>query len=593
MQFITRFFAVIGFLVVALILIGVFAVVQHRKALPQISSNAIMTIALDGELQDKAGFDPFNINHSLTLVDALRALREGAKDNRIKGVFLNIEDNLPLAQVQELHASILEYRKSGKPIYAFADTFGEQGAGASEYYLATACDKVWLQPMGTVGLMGIAADEFFMKDFLNRNGIQFQESKREEYKTAFDNFNEAGFTAPNREMTESLMKDMIDQLVTGIARDRKIDQAVVQKAMDTGPVSADNAKKLNLIDEIDYRDQALDDLEDETGAEDTVSARKYLSSLPVQPNSKIKIAVIYTEGELMRHSGVDPLDPLSDNKASDPRDVFDAFRDASDDESVKAIVFRINSPGGSVVASETIRGGVLLAKDANKPVIVSMGEMAGSGGYWIAADADRIIAEPSTLTGSIGVLGGKPVFGELMKEHGINTDSVEIGQNANMDSPFHPLTPEQNAKQNEMLDDIYGTFKGIVADGRNLPPEKVESIAKGRVYTGKQAVDIGLVDELGGLETAFTRAREAAGLSATEKVDFVAVPAPPSLADYIKSMVNGGKDEDDDDALMGRGHLVLSGKLRILAALRPYLRALTMQPGENTVLMAPVGPIRQ
>jgi protease-4 len=585
MRFITRLFAVIGLLVVLLI---VGAAVSYSTSTPKIADSSILTITLDGELQEKTGFDPLNFSHALTLVDAMRALHEAAVDKRIKGVFLNIEDNLPLTQAQELHASIAAYRKSGKPIYAFADTFGEQDAGAAEYSLAAACDKVWLQPMGTVGLMGIAADEFFLKSFLARNGVQLQASTREQYKTAFDNFTQDGFTPANREMTQSLLSDMVKQIVASVAADRKLDPAAVRKAMDTGPISADAAKALNLIDEIDYRDQALDDLEDLTSAEDTVSARRYLESLKTK-TVKNKIAVIYAVGELSRHSGMDPMDPLSDNQASDPRDVFDAFRDASEDDDVKAIVFRINSPGGSVVASETIRGGVLLAKDAGKPIIVSMGEMAGSGGYWIAADADRIIAEPATLTGSIGVLGGKPVIGDLLREHGINTDAIQIGQNANMDSPYRAFTPGELAKQNAMLDDIYTAFKDVVSQGRKIAPAKVEQIAKGRVYTGAQAVSIGLVDETGGMETAITRAREAAGLSANDAADVVEVPATPSALDYILSYLNGGKPDDDDDALMGRH---VTGKLKLLTALRPYLHMLMGAAGDNTVRM-PIKPLPQ
>ncbi len=589
MRFITRLFALLGVVTVLLVVVIAAAVIHRRHAAPAIADGTILNITITGALTEKAGFDPFNLDHAISMREMQRALRGAAKDSRIKGVFLDFTDNLPLAQAEELHASVAAFRQSGKKIYAFADTFGEQGPGAGEYYLAAACDKVWLQPMGMVGLMGIGADEFFLKDFFARNGVVFEENKREQYKTAFDNFSENGFTPANREMTTSLMKDLLQQIVTGIAADRKIDQQALRDAIDIGPISADKAKGLHLIDEIDYPNDALDALETEVDADDTVSVRKYLDALPQPaPPAKNKIALIYTDGELMRHASGSPLD---DTKASDPREVLNAFRKASEDDDVKAIVFRINSPGGSVIASETIHGGLLMAQDAGKPVIVSMGEMAGSGGYWIAADADWIIAEPATLTGSIGVLGGKPVIQQFAKDHGINTEAIGIGQNANMDSIFRPLTPEQQAKDNEMLDDIYGRFKDVVADGRKkLTPEKVEDIAKGRVYTGQQALGIGLVDELGGLDAAFTRAKERADLSDSDKVDIVEIPAAPNFADFVRTLLTG---EDTDDDVRMPNPVALQQDLKLAGALRWYLRALTASPADRAVLMTPGLPTRE
>ena len=590
MRFFTRLFAVIGFMVVLGIVLVVIGVASLRHRVAPLPKEALLTLTIDGALEEKPGFDPLNVNHQLSMSEALRALRTAKDDGRIKGVFINIADNLPLAQSQELHDALDVFRGSGKPIYAFADTFGEQGPGAAEYYLATAANKIWLQPMGTVGLTGISADELFLKDVLARNGVEFQASKREQYKTAFDNMTENGFTPANREMTNSLLQDIVDQLVSGIAQSRKLDSQAVRAAMDTGPLSADQAKAGGFVDKVDYRQAALDDLEDETDTDDTVSVHRYLGTLK-EPVSKNKIAIIYADGELARHTGVDPLDPLSNDQASDPRDVVSAFRQASDDDDVKAIVFRINSPGGSVVASETIRSGVLSATDPSdvekqKPVIVSMGEVAGSGGYWIAADADQIIAEPATLTGSIGVLGGKPVLQKLLQDHGVVAQDVHIGQNSTMDSPYQPFTPEQEQKQNAMLDDIYGTFKGIVAEGRELTPERVEELAKGRVYTGRQAKDLGLVDELGGLETAILRAREAAGL-ASSPVQVVQIPKAPTIEEFLRSMFSHDDSDDDDDARTPMPFARIRSSSMALR-LRPYLNALLAEPGDRTVAMPPI-----
>ncbi len=588
MRILTRIFAALGLLAVLGVLVagGIYLRVAHSS--PVLPAKAILAMTIEGELQEKPGFDPLKLARQMSLGDALTALHTAANDDRIKGVFIDITDNLPLTQAQELHDAILAFRRSGKPVYAFADTFGEQGPGAAEFYLATAADKIWLQPMGTVGLMGISADEFFLKDALAKYGVEFQVTKREQYKTAFDNLSESGFTPANREMTESLLNDIVTQIVDGVAAYRKVDVGALRRLLDTGPLSADAAKDAKLIDEIDYRDQALDDLQDQTSTDDTISVHHYLGALPA-PDTKSKIALIYAQGELARHTGANPLDPLSDNQASDPRDVLLAFKQASEDDDVKAIVFRINSPGGSVVASETIRNGVLLAKDAGKPVIVSMGEVAGSGGYWIAADADKIIAEPATLTGSIGVLGGKPVIGKLMSDYSVVGQSVTIGQNADMDSPFHAFTPEQLAKQNQLLDDIYNHFKGLVADGRKMSDEKVEDIAKGHVYTGKQAKDIGLVDELGGLDTAIRRAKEAMGLKADDQIEIDEIPHEPTLSELLHSVLLN-KDEDSDDALMrGRSWLGRdAANATLLMALRPVLGTLLSPPAEHAVLMAPV-----
>jgi protease-4 len=589
MRILTRIFAVIGFIAFLGVLAagGIYMRVMHSG--PTMPGKAILAMTIEGELQEKPGFDPLKLDHQMSLNEALTALHAAATDKRITGVFINITDNLPLTQAQELHDAVTAFRRSGKPVYAFADTFGEQDAGAAEFYLATAASKVWLQPMGTVGLMGISADEVFLKNAMAKYGVEFEVTKREQYKTAFDNLSESGFTPANREMTKSLLDDIVDQVLTGIAADRKIDVASLRKLMDTGPLSADDAKDAKLIDEVDYRDQALDDLEDVTSTDDTVSVHHYLNVLPAI-ETKSKIALIYAQGELMRHPDGGGLDPLSGDQASDPRDVLAAFKQASDDDDVKAIVFRINSPGGSVVASETIRSGLLIAKDAGKPIIVSMGEMAGSGGYWIAADADKIIAEPATLTGSIGVLGGKPVVEKLMADHDVVGESITVGQNADMDSIFHPFTPGQLAKQNQMLDDIYSHFKGLVADGRKLSDDKVEQIAKGRVYTARQAKDLGLVDELGGLETAIMRAKEAIGLQAADQIEIDEVPHEPTLAEVLHSLLEGADDDDDDDSADALMHsrYAAGANLKMLAALRPYLHLLMENPADHTVLMAPL-----
>ncbi len=594
MRILTRIFAVIGVLAFLGLLVagGLFLRLSHSS--PTIPGKAILAMTIDGELQEKPGFDPLKLGHQMSLGEALTALRTATNDKRITGVFVNIADNLPLTQAQELHDAIAAFRRSGKPVYAFADTFGEQGPGAAEYYMATAADKVWLQPMGTVGLVGISADEFFLKDALAKYGVEFQVTKREQYKTAFDTLSESGFTPANREMTTSLLNDMVDQLLTGIAADRashKVDVPALRRLMDNGPIGADDAKDAGLVDEVDYRDQALDELQDNTDTDDTVSVHHYLSAQPAV-HTRSKIAVIYAQGELMRHADGNSIDPLSDDQASEPREVFNAFKQAAEDDDVKAIVFRINSPGGSVVASETIRSGVLLAKDAGKPIIVSMGEMAGSGGYWIAADADKIVAEPATLTGSIGVLGGKPIFQKLMADHDVVGQSISIGQDSDMDSPFHPFTPAQLAKQNQMLDDIYDHFKGLVADGRKLSDERVEQIAKGRVYTARQAKDLGLIDELGGFETAVMRAKEAIGLQAADKIELLEIPREPTLPEMLHSILfeNDSQDDDDSDDTLLHGHFGMGAHLQMLSALRPYLHLLAERPADHAVLMAPLAP---
>ena len=582
MRFVTRFFAVIGVLVVIGALVGGFMVLRLRHTQTPLPDKALLTLGIDGELEEKPGFDPFRMDHQMAMGEALRALHAAAADNRIKGLFLTISDNLPLTQAQELHDAIRDFRQSGKPVYAFADTFGEQGPGAAEYYLATSASKVYLQPLGTVGLVGIAADEFFLKDALARIGVQFQVDKREQYKTAFDNFSEAGFTAANREMTTALLTDIVDQICAGVAADRKLDPAKVRKMMDNGPIEADDAKDAGLVDAIDYRDQALDDMQQQTDTDDTVSIKRYLNAQS-QPDNKDKIAIIYAEGELSRKGGASPLDPLSDSQASDPRDVVAAFRQAADDDDVKAIVFRVNSPGGSVVASETIRSGLLIAENAEKPVVASMGEVAGSGGYWILADADRIVAEPATLTGSIGVLGGKPVVDKLVHDHGVATQAIEIGKNANMDSIFKPLTSSQQEKQDEMLDTIYDSFKEIVSDGRNLAPDKVEALAKGRVYTGRQAKALGLVDDLGGIDTAVAKAKELAGLGG-QTIEVEQIPAEPGLIELLRSTLFHSGDDDEDDSRMP-GRLVIGRTQAIARLLQPYLHALMQGPADRAVLM--------
>jgi protease IV len=455
------------------------------------------------------------------LADLLEGLRRARSDQRVRALAVKVGGRaIGLATVQEIRRAVEEFRDAGKLTVAWAETFGEFSAGNVPYYLATAFDTIYLQPSGDLGLTGIAMERYFLRGTLDQLGVDFQVAKRHEYKSAAEQLTERSFSGPAREATERLAASVTDQLTEAIAERRRLDPAEVRELIDRGPFLAQQAHEAGLVDELGYRDEVYARVKRHAGPDAILLplARYQRSRALAQrarslPNPKQRhVALVYATGPIRRgRSGRGPLS----GGAMGSDTISAALRAATADDGARAILLRVNSPGGSYVASDTIWREVVRARNAGKPVVVSMGDVAASGGYFIAMAADAIIAQAGTITGSIGVLSGKPVVGELLGRAGITTDSVTEGAHSDMFNTTRPFTEDEWTLVNDWLDHIYADFTGKVAEGRRMSPERVHELARGRVWTGADALANGLVDELGGMDRAAAIARRRAGLPAS------------------------------------------------------------------------------
>jgi protease IV len=456
----------------------------------------------------------------IRLPDIIEGLRRAHHDDRVRALVVKVGGGrIGLARMQEIREAVSGFRESGKLAVAWAETFGEFTHGNVPYYLATAFDRIYLQPSGTLGLTGIAVEQLFLHDALAKIGIAFESAKRYEYKSAADNLTERGFTPPAREASERLAVSIAEQISTAIAERRGKTATQARELLDRGPFLAADALTEGLVDALGYRDEVYADVRKEAGPDATLQyvARYQRGHVLAQRARRLPsrrqdfVAVVYASGPIRQ--GRSTRSPLG-GTAMGSDTVAAALRSALADQRARAVLLRVNSPGGSATASDTIWREVVRLRAASKPVVVSMSDVAASGGYFISAPADVIVAQPGTITGSIGVIMGKPVLADALERVGITTDSVAVGSGANMLAPTHPFTEEEWNRINIWLDAIYQDFIGKVASGRRMGVERVHEVARGRVWTGADAAQNGLVDELGGMQAAAEIARRRAGLPA-------------------------------------------------------------------------------
>jgi len=453
------------------------------------------------------------------LPDLLEGLKRATKDERVRALVVKVGGTrIGFATLQELRGAIGDFRKSGKLTVAWAETFGDFVRGNLPYYLATGFDRIYLQPSGTLGLTGVAVEQVFLHDALAKLGIDFQSAKRSEYKWATDQLTETGFTGPAREAQERLNESVTEQLAAAIAEGRQKTPEQVAALLGQGPFLAQQAVAEGLVDGLGYRDEVYDRVHKEAGLDATLLyLQRYQRShalaelprrLPKVPHERF-VAMIYAHGAI-RH-GRSGRGPGGGGLGSDT--VAAALRAAAADERARAVVLRVNSPGGSYTASDVIWREVVRVRAAGKPVVVSMGDIAGSGGYFISVPADVIVAQPGTLTGSIGVILGKPVLRDMFGRAGVSTDTVGEGSEiATIFSASRPFSDTEWERINAWLDVMYADFTEKVAAGRRMSVERVHELGRGRVWTGADAVANGLVDEVGGMHAAIAIARRRAGL---------------------------------------------------------------------------------
>ncbi len=488
---IVRFLAILG----ALSLIGtVIVMVSVIGVRGRVSSKTILEAnfeeAFPEDVPDTATAH-LMLDQRQTLRDVVDAIDRGAGDDRVVGMIARIgASSLGMAQTQEIRDAVQRFRGHKKFAVAYSETFGEFGPGNGAYYLATAFDHIYLQPSGDVGLTGIIMESPFVKGTLSKLGMTFHGDHRYEYKNALNTLTETKYTAPHKEAMTAIMNSWFNQIKDGICQARQIPPDKFQAVVDAGPYLGKEAVAAKLVDGIAYRDEVYGDVKSKAGdGAELLYLDKYLNRAG-RPHERGKtVALVFGVGAVTRgKSDYDPVEG-SQNMGSDT--VAGAIRTAAEDKDVKAILFRVDSPGGSYVASDAIWREVVRARQAGKPVIVSMGNLAGSGGYFVAMAADKIVAEPGTITASIGVLGGKMLTGGLWDKVGLSWDEVHQGENATMFTGTHDYTPAEWGRFQAWLDRVYVDFTGKVAEGRKLPREKVLEIAKGRIWSGQDAKNLG------------------------------------------------------------------------------------------------------
>ena len=467
----------------------------------------------------------------------LRALHDAAADPRVVGLIAKVGGSLPWAAMQELRIGVRAFAASGKPTLAWAESFGEGSGEMAAYVLATGFDKIWLQPGGGLGLLGVGVEATFVRGALDRLGIEPQFEQRHEFKNAADRLLRTEFTEAHRIALDRLAESVFTEAVEAIATGRGMEAGRVRELADTGPRTAPEAFAAGLVDALGYRDEAYAAMRTRVGpdagllfADRWRPARR--ATVPLR--RKIQVALVEVRGTIV--TGRTRRTPMGRHVGSDS--VGAALRAAINDEHVGAVVLQVDSPGGSAVASDTIWREVCRVRDAGKPVVVSMGEAAASGGYYIACPADVIVALPSTLTGSIGVFGGKMVVRGLFDRLGLTTGMVSHGERSLMFSPRRGFTPGERERLAATIDAIYDDFVAKVARGRGRPVAEIETIARGRVWTGSDARGIGLVDELGGLRDAARIARSRAGLPPD-------APLRPAL--HVAPLARLGRPKNTED----------------------------------------------
>ena len=508
---------------------------------PRVAASSTLVLRPGGELVELVPDDVLQFvgpSEARTVRGYVDALRKAKVDDRISAVLLAPRPfTSPFwGKVQELHEAILDFKTSGKPVYAFMEYGGDR-----EYYLATAADKIFLVPTATLDLTGVASYEVFLRGTLDWIGTYPDLLHIGDYKTAVNVFTEKTFTPAHKEMSVSLNRDQFDQLVRAIADGRHKSEAEVRAAIDEGPLLPEHALRHGLVDDLAYEDE-LDDVVGGVGGPGSlklVESDDYANisweSLGVR--RRTKIAVLNAVGAITSgESGYDPVNGAIVGSDS----LVEYIRRIRGDSSLRAIILRVDSPGGSSTASDVIWRELMITKsgDNPRPIIVSMSDLAASGGYYIAMAGDVIVAQPGTLTGSIGIYSGKYVTGGTFEKLGANIESTSTGRHAEIYSPDRRFTDEERAKVMESMQAFYDQFVEKVAEARQTTPEKIDQIAQGRVWTGQQAKQVGLVDELGGMHTAIAAAKQRAHIPADEEVELVVFPPRRSFYEVLSESLD-------------------------------------------------------
>jgi protease-4 len=504
-----------------------------------VSANTVLELDLRKAMDDKSTASLFDLGSGkVSIMDVVLGLDRAARDPRIKGVFLRVgSGDLSVPKAEELRDALKHFKDSRKFVIAHSQSFYSGGLG--DYTAAAIADQIWMQPVSTFFTAGTSGTTMFFKGLFDKVDAVPQFVQRYEYKNAANIFTEKDFTPAHREAAMRVLQSWYDSATADAATDRKIDRAQLISVLDGGPATVETVKDKGLITNIGYDDDARDAAKAQAGAGATVLRfERYVQAgrgRNAGPAGAPTIALVHAAGDIVEGGDDSPLSAATTQVAGDT--FSQAIREAAQDRNIKAILLRVDSPGGSAIASDQILQALKKARAAGKPIVVSMGSVAASGGYYIAVAGDRIVAEPGTLTGSIGVLWGKVAVGKSLELVGVEAKELGVGKNALFLSGMTPWDPAQLAAVNAQADLVYGDFTQKVAAGRKLPLDRVQQVARGRVWTGADAKERGLVDELGGFWLAVEDAKKLAGIAPETRVAFKNFPAPHGLVGAVTRMM--------------------------------------------------------
>jgi protease-4 len=544
---------------------------------PKVSSNSVLLLEGFGQLAEanRGGLSILSFGkQDEVLLDMIYSLRKAAVDERIRGVVLKLGDlQIGMAQAQDIREAIRDYRRSGKPIYAFAKLYGNM-----DYFIACACDKIFLMPYGAVFLNGFSATRTYFRSILEKIGIKIETIRFEKYKTAPETFTAEKMSEAEREQVSAYLEAVYQEFLDSVSRERGIEKSRLIELVDSGPHHfAANLKEKGLIDDLKNLDEVMAAFNLANPA-NIISHQDY-KRIPAEKiglNRGPAVALIYANGTIV--NGQDSSSALSGGYSIGCETLSAHLQAARNDVRIKAVILRIDSPGGDGLASEAILREIALVKKV-KPVIVSMGNVAGSGGYYIAALADAIVAEPLTLTGSIGVFMLKPDFSQLYEKIGVDRETIKRGKHADLASMDRSMTQEEKDLITRLIGDFYRRFIQVVAEGRNKTTAEIERIAGGRIWSGKDARSNGLVDELGGILKALEVAKAKAGIPREQEVRLVLYPRRKNMIENLFNLP--GKETIS----LGDSYL-----FELLPGLRPLaglLESCLLQKGMSVIALMP------
>ena len=565
-------FAVVGFVFV-LIVFGVYSFMNSKTGLSRIPDDAVLNINFNlayAEMRQDDLFAEFTNQSVYSVFDLVRAINIAATDNRIKAIKATLnETSLSLAQIQDISEALTYFKSKGKKTYLFSTGLGAFGQGTKEYYLATLFDEVWMQPHSDIGMTGVDVEVPFFKNILQKVGVEPEFYTRYEYKTAVASLLNSDFTPTYKEEIEKLAGGLFSELGSGISDHRKLPLSEVVNIINRAPIFADDALKIGLIDHVGYRHELNTALQNLYHAED-YDMTDYMAHVGDTADGNLpQIAFLVLEG--MIEDGESSDNPLNDAIIGSETVLrqIDEFKKMPN---LRALVLRINSPGGSYNASDEIRAALInLKKEKNIQIVVSMSTYAASGGYFIAIAGDYILAEPASITGSIGVLGGKFVLSGLLDKLDIHFGDVKFGQNAGILSVTHKFSDSEKDVFERSLDEVYEDFTTKVSEARGISSEEMDKIARGRVWLGREAASLKLIDANGGLQYAILKAKELAGIGADEDFALAYYPRRETLQEKLTKFIESGGSLPMLKAIGGMDELKALNRLKHDAVLPPMI----------------------